>query len=51
MKIRLSGPVTFWSGALVANSPHCVPLDIFIDAEIVPRRIFIALGVCCARTV
>jgi hypothetical protein len=45
------GPVTFWSGALVANEPHCVPLDVFIDGEAVPRRVFIALGVRCPRTV
>jgi hypothetical protein len=45
------GPVTFWSGALVAEEPHCVPLDVFVDGEVVPRRVFIALGVRCARTV
>jgi hypothetical protein len=45
------GPVTFWSGGLVANAPHCVPLDVFVDGEVVPRRVFIALGVRCPRTV
>jgi hypothetical protein len=45
------GPVTFWSGGLVANAPHCVPLDVFVDGEAAPRRVFIALGVRCARTV
>jgi hypothetical protein len=45
------GPVTFWSGGLVANGPHCVPLDVFIDGEVAPRRVFIALGVRCSRTV
>jgi hypothetical protein len=45
------GPVTFWSGALVANAPHCVPLDVFVDGEAAARRVFIALGVRCARTV
>jgi hypothetical protein len=45
------GPVTFWSGALVADEPHCVPLDVFVDGEVVPRRVFIALGVRCAPTV
>jgi len=45
------GPVTFWSGAVVANASHCVPLDVFVDGEVAPRRVFIALGVRCARTV
>jgi hypothetical protein len=45
------GPVTFWSGGLVANAPHCVPLDVFVDGETSPRRVFIALGIPCARTV
>jgi hypothetical protein len=45
------GPVTFWSGGVVANAPHCVPLDVFVDGEVAPRRVFIALGVGCARTV
>ena len=45
------GPVTFWSGAVVADEPHCVPLDVFVDGEAAPRRVFIALGVRCARTV
>jgi hypothetical protein len=45
------GPVTFWSGALVADEPHCVPLDVFVDGELVPHRVFIALGVRCPRAV
>jgi hypothetical protein len=45
------GPVTFWSGGVVANAPHCVPLDVFVDGSGAPRRVFIALGVGCARTV
>jgi hypothetical protein len=48
---RAEGPVTFWSGGVVANAPHCVPLDVFVDGEVAPRRVFIALGVRCARTV
>jgi len=44
------GPVTFWSGGVVANAPHCVPLDVFVDADAAPRRVFIALGVRCAGT-
>jgi hypothetical protein len=43
-------PVTFWSGGVVANAPHCVPLDVFVDGEVAPRRAFIALGVRCAHT-
>jgi hypothetical protein len=39
------GPVTFWSGALVANEPHCVPLDIFVDGDPTPRRVAVELGV------
>jgi hypothetical protein len=45
------GPVTFWSGGVVANAPHCVPLDVFVDDEVAPRRVFIALGARCAHTV
>jgi hypothetical protein len=43
-------PVTFWSGGVVANAPHCVPLDVFVDGDAAPRRVFIALGVRCAHT-
>lgn len=45
------GPVTFWSGGLVANAPHCVPLDIFVDGDAAPRRVLIALGDRCVPTV
>ena len=45
------GPVTFWSGSVVTNAPHCVPLDVFVDGEIAPRRVFIPLGANCASTV
>jgi hypothetical protein len=44
------GPVTFWSGGLVANAPHCVPLDVFVDGDAVARRVLIALGARCAPT-
>ena len=44
------GPVTFWSGGVVANAPHCVPLDVFVDGDAAPRRVFIALGLRCAGT-
>jgi hypothetical protein len=45
------GPVTFWSGAVVVNAPHCVPLDVFVDGEVAARRVFVALGLRCASTV
>jgi hypothetical protein len=44
------GPVTFWSGALVANEPHCVPLDVFVDGERKPSRVFVELGARCPTT-
>jgi hypothetical protein len=39
------GPTTFWSGFVVAHTPHCVPLDVWIDDEPAPRRIVVELGV------
>jgi hypothetical protein len=46
------GPTTFWSGFVVAHEPHCVPLDVYVDAEASPRRIVLELGVrpCPAGT-
>lgn len=41
------GPVTFWSGAVVVKTPHCVPLDVFVDGDAAPHRVFIALGTRC----
>jgi hypothetical protein len=41
------GPVTFWSGGLVANEPHCVPLDVFVDGERRPTRVVVELGAKC----
>ena len=38
-------PVTFWSGGVVAYSPRCVPIRVWIDRERVPRRVVIRLGV------
>jgi hypothetical protein len=38
-------PVTFWSGFVLARSPRCVPLRIWVDAEPSPRRAVIRLGV------
>ncbi|HEU0304941.1 MAG TPA: hypothetical protein VFR32_10220 [Gaiellaceae bacterium] len=37
--------VTFWSGGVVARSPRCVPLRVWVDAERSPRRAVIRLGV------
>ena len=41
------GPVTFWSGALVAEEPHCVPLDVFVDGGATPHRVTVELGRRC----
>jgi hypothetical protein len=38
-------PVTFWSGSVLARSPRCVPLLIWVDADRSPRRAVIRLGV------
>ena len=37
--------VTFWSGGVLAVSPRCVPIRVWIDAARSPRRIVIRLGV------
>lgn len=38
-------PVTFWSGSVLARTPRCVPLLVWIDEHPVPRRAVIHLGV------
>ena len=38
-------PVSFWSGGILARSPRCVPLLIWVDDEPSPRRAVIHLGV------
>ena len=38
-------PVTFWSGSVLARSPRCVPLLVWIDGRRTPRRAVIHLGV------
>jgi hypothetical protein len=38
-------PVTFWSGAVLARSPRCVPLLVWIDRRPAPVRAVIKLGV------
>lgn len=39
------GPLTFWSGAIVVNrAPACVPLEIYVDEELSPRRLVVSLG-------
>jgi hypothetical protein len=38
-------PVTFWSGAVLARSPRCVPLLVWVDNQPSPRRVVIRLGV------
>jgi hypothetical protein len=38
-------PVTFWSGSVLARTPRCVPLLIWVDNQASPRRAVIRLGV------
>jgi hypothetical protein len=38
-------PVTFWSGSVLARSPRCVRLLVWVDTERSPRRAVIRLGV------
>lgn len=38
-------PVTFWSGGVLARSPRCMPLLVWIDDAASPRRAVIRLGV------
>jgi hypothetical protein len=38
-------PVTFWSGGIIARSPRCVPLFIWVDRRLTPRRAVIHFGV------
>ena len=38
-------PVTFWSGGVLARSPRCVPLRIWVDDQRSPRGAVIRLGV------
>jgi hypothetical protein len=37
--------VTFWSGGVLAHSPRCVPIRVWIDGARSPRRLVIRLGV------
>jgi hypothetical protein len=38
-------PVTFWSGGVLASSPRCVPLRVFVDGASAAHRAVIHLGV------
>jgi hypothetical protein len=38
-------PVTFWSGSVLARTPRCVPLLVWVDNQASPRRAVIRLGV------
>jgi hypothetical protein len=38
-------PVTFWSGGVLARTPRCVPLLVWVDKRLKPRRVVIHLGV------
>jgi hypothetical protein len=39
--------VTFWSGFVLARRPMCVPLDVYIDSEPLPRHVGLSLGRRC----
>jgi hypothetical protein len=38
-------PVTFWSGSVLARTPRCGPLLVWVDGKRSPRRAVIRLGV------
>jgi hypothetical protein len=40
-------PVTFWSGFVLARSPQCVRLRVWVDDEPSPRRTAVPLGRDC----
>lgn len=40
-----AGPVSLWAGGVLADSPRCVPLRIWVDRETRPRRAVSKLGV------
>jgi hypothetical protein len=40
-------PVTFWPGGVLAAEPVCVPLEVRVDGESLPRRAAIELGASC----
>jgi hypothetical protein len=37
-------PVTFWSGGILAKSPRCVALSVFVDGAPTPRHRVVRLG-------
>jgi hypothetical protein len=39
------GATTFWSGFVVTDEPHCVPLDVYVDGDPRPWRIVLEQGV------
>jgi hypothetical protein len=41
------GPVTFWSGFVLADRPACAPLDVSVDGR-PARRVWLSLGRHCA---
>jgi hypothetical protein len=45
--LQTVGETTFWSGFVVADEPHCLPLDVYVDRTPVPRRVLLELGVRC----
>lgn len=41
--------VTFWSGGVLAGSPRCVPLEVWIDGKREPRHVVVHLGTRTCR--
>ena len=39
--------VTFWSGFVLVRRPSCVPLGVYVDDDLAPRRVGLALGRRC----
>jgi hypothetical protein len=38
-------PVTFWAGSVLARSPRCVPLLVWVDKRLTARRVVLHFGV------
>jgi hypothetical protein len=40
-------PVTMWMGFIVTPKPACVPIDVYVDGSLKPRRVEVEHGVDC----
>ena len=40
-------PVTMWMGFIVSPKPACVPIDVYVDGSLTPRRVEVEHGVDC----